>query len=126
MIWKPHTFFLVAIAGWMNRRQQDVIEYLKEENKILREKLGGKRLLLNVQQKRRLATKGKILGRELLRQFGTLFSPETILKWHRWFVARKYDESPYRRRPGPPATKANMVRDVVLRMSPAGSSWAAP
>jgi len=123
MTWKPHTFFLVAIAGWMNRRQQDVIEYLKEENKILREKLGGERLLLNDQQKRRLATKGKILGRELLRQFGTLFSPETILKLHRWFVARKYDGSACRRRPGPPATKANMVRDLVLRMADENCDW---
>ena len=32
-------------AGWVNRSQQDVIEYLQEENRVLREPLGGKRLL---------------------------------------------------------------------------------
>ncbi|KKK66351.1 hypothetical protein LCGC14_2964960, partial [marine sediment metagenome] len=47
---------LVAIAGWMNRQQQEAIAYLKEENRILREKLGQKRILLNVSQKRRLAS----------------------------------------------------------------------
>jgi len=65
----------------MNRRQQEVIEYLKEENRVLREKLGCKRLLLTLEQKRRLATKGKTIGRKLLEQFGTLFNPDTILRW---------------------------------------------
>ena len=48
MIWKPWAFLLVAVAGWMNRQQQEVIEYLNEENRILREKLGPKRILLSV------------------------------------------------------------------------------
>jgi len=38
---------LMMPAGWINRHQQDVITYLKEENKILREKLGTKRILLS-------------------------------------------------------------------------------
>ncbi len=78
---------LVAIAGWMDRQQQDMIAYLREENRILREKLGQKRILLNDSQKRRLATAAMRLGRDLLRQFGTLFSPETLLRWHRRLVA---------------------------------------
>jgi hypothetical protein len=47
-------FLLVALAGWMNRQQQEMIEYL--ENRILREKLGPGRIQLTVAQKRRLAT----------------------------------------------------------------------
>ena len=43
---KPWTFFAVAIAGWMNRQQQQVIEYLRAENQILREKIGTKGVLL--------------------------------------------------------------------------------
>jgi len=62
MVWTPWHFIVVAVAGWMNRQQQEVIEYLREENRILREKLGGKRLLLSADQKRRLAMKGKALG----------------------------------------------------------------
>ena len=62
MIWKPWTLFTVAVAGWMSQQQQDVIAYLREENRILREQLGRKRILLSIEQKRRLATKGRSLG----------------------------------------------------------------
>ena len=61
----------------MSRQQQEVIDYLREENKILREKLGRKRIILSIEQKHRLATKGKIIGHALLSQFGTLFSAAT-------------------------------------------------
>lgn len=107
MTFTPWQFVVVAVAGWMNRQQQEVIEHLREENRILREKLGGKRLLLNAEQKRRLAVKGKALGRQLLKQFGRLFSPDTIIRWHRWLIARKYDGSAHRGKPGPDPTKAN-------------------
>ena len=60
---KPMGMLLMMLAGWVNRHQQDVIEYLKEENKILREKLGTKRILLNDSQRMRLARLGKQLGR---------------------------------------------------------------
>ncbi len=89
---------------------------------ILREKLGHKRILLSVVQKRRLAMKGKKLGRKLLLQYGTLFSPDTILKWHRWFIARKYDSS-YKPRRGAIPKKANLIRDLVLRMAAENPDW---
>ncbi len=72
MTWTPWQFFLVAIAGWMNRQQQEAISYLRTENRILREKLGQKRILLNVSQKRRLAVAAARLPRHLLREVGTL------------------------------------------------------
>ena len=90
---RPWTMFLMMMAGWMNRHQQDVIEFLKEENKILREKLGNKRILLSDSQKMRLARLGKRLGRKVLQDACCIFSPDTILKWHRHLVARKYDGS---------------------------------
>ncbi len=52
----------MAVAGWMSQQQQDVTAYLREENKILREKLGRKRILLSIEQKRRMVTKGRSLG----------------------------------------------------------------
>ena len=64
MIWKPWTFFAVAIAGWMNRQQQEVIEYLRMENRILREKLGHKRIILNDSQRRRPTARMKHVGPE--------------------------------------------------------------
>ena len=48
---QPMGMLLMMLAGWLNRHQQDVIEFLKEENKILREKLGTKRILLNDHQR---------------------------------------------------------------------------
>ena len=56
--------WLLALAGWMNREQQDVIEYLREENRVYREMLGDRRLRFNDGQRRRLASKGKALARE--------------------------------------------------------------
>jgi hypothetical protein len=123
MTWKPLTFFAVALAGWMNRQQQDVIELLRTENRILREKLGHKRILLNDGQKRRLAEAAAKLGRDLLRQFGTLFSPETLLKWQRTLVARKYDSSDRCGKRGPKPTKANMIRKLVIQMATDNPSW---
>ena len=52
-------FLMLLFAGWVNRHQQDVIEYLQEENRALREQLGGKRLRFTDLQRRRLAVKAK-------------------------------------------------------------------
>ena len=58
----PLQFLMLIFAGWVNRHQQDVIEYLQEENRGLREQLGGKRLRFTDQQRRRLAVKAKAVG----------------------------------------------------------------
>ncbi len=58
----PWQFFLITIAGWINRHQQDVIDYLVEENRVLKGQLRGKRLRLTDDERRRLAAKGKALG----------------------------------------------------------------
>jgi hypothetical protein len=60
----PFPFVLIAIAGWMNQHQQFAIDYPREDNRVLREQLGGGRL--NDDQRRRLAAKAKGLGRKLL------------------------------------------------------------
>jgi hypothetical protein len=84
----------------MIRGRQEVLEYFREANRVLREKIGRPRILLNDNEKHRLAIKGKTTGGEPLRQFGTLFSPCTILRRRRMLVCRRYS---YRdgRRPGP-------------------------
>ena len=67
----PFRFVLIAVAGWMNQRQLQVIDYLREENCVLREQLGGRSLRLNEDQRRRLAAKAKGLGRKLLAEVAT-------------------------------------------------------
>ena len=59
---QPLQFVLVALAGWMNQQQRDVIDYLQEENRVLHEQLGSRRLRLNDDQRRRLAVRAKKLG----------------------------------------------------------------
>jgi hypothetical protein len=121
MTFKPWTFFAVALAGWMNRQQQDAIAYLRTENRILREKLGHKHILLNDAQRRCLAEAAAKLGRDLLRQFGTLFSPDTLLRWNRMLIASKYDGSGGKR--GPKPKKANFIRKLVLQMAAENPGW---
>jgi hypothetical protein len=87
----PFRFVVIAVAGWMNQRQLQMIDYLREENRVLREQLGGRRLRFNDDQRRRLATKAKALGRKLLSEVAAIVTPETLLAWHRKLVAQKYD-----------------------------------
>ena len=82
-ILQPWHLFCFCLASWINREQQNTIEYLKTENQILREKLGKKRILLNDDQRRRLGLKGKVLGRRLLTEVGSIVTSDTILRWHR-------------------------------------------
>jgi len=77
----PFRVVLIAMAGWMNQQQQDAIDYLREENRILREQLGGRRLRLNDDQRCRLASKAKRLGRKMLAAVATIVMPETLLAW---------------------------------------------
>jgi hypothetical protein len=113
--------FLMMFAGCLNQYQQDMIEYLKEENKILREKLGSKRLLLSNEQRIRLAVLGKKLGRKLLNQVSCTFSPDTILKWHRKLVAMKYDGSHVRKYGRPQITEE--LRNLIIKIAKANRSW---
>jgi putative transposase len=90
---QPWAVLLAMMAGWLNRHQQQAIEYLKAENSILRDELlkatDKKRIFLSDSQKRRLAILGRGLGRKLLGEICTVFSPATIMKWHFKLVAMK-------------------------------------
>jgi putative transposase len=96
---QPWLIFLAGFAGWLNRQQQQVNEYLLAEDQVWREKFGKRRILLTDDQRRRLAVKGKVLGRKLLEEVATLVTPDTILRWHRLLVAKKWDYSQRRRKP---------------------------
>src|ERR1039458_5637393 len=102
----------------MNQRQQYVIEYLVEENRVRREQIGGRRLRFNDDQRRRLAAKGKQLGRKLLAQIATIVTPETLLTWHRKLIARKYDGSANRMPVGYGQQASNWEENCWLRSQP--------
>ena len=118
----PWQLLLLILAGWINHREQEVIEYLRAENRVLREKLGKKRILLNDDQRRLLAVKGKILGRKMLEQMATIVTPDTILRWHRELVAAKWDYSGRRKKIGRPPASAEVI-ELVLRMARENPGW---
>ena len=68
----PFRFVLISVAGWMNQHQQHAIEYLREENRVLRAQLGNRRLRFTDEQRRRLAARAKLLGRKLLEKVATI------------------------------------------------------
>jgi Integrase core domain len=79
---RPRSPFALAVcilAGFLNRSQQDAIDYLREENRVLREMVGRRRLKFTDTQRKRLAIRGKALGRALLRGVATVVEPDTIL-----------------------------------------------
>jgi len=75
-------FLLAAVAGRLNQSQLAVIDYLREETRVLREQLGDKRLRFSDDQRRRLATKSKGLGGRLPAKVATIVALETLLAWH--------------------------------------------
>ena len=75
----PFRLLLICLAGWVNQRQQDVIDYLQEENRVLREQLGGKRLRFSDDQRRGLAVRAKKLGWRMLNDLTTIVTPATLL-----------------------------------------------
>ena len=111
----PFRFVLIAVAGWMNQWEYQIIDYLREENRVLREQLGQRRLRFNDDQRRRLAVKAKGLTRRLVEEMSPMVTWETLLAWHRKLIAQKYDGSGHRG-PGRPRT-AGEIEALVLRMA---------
>jgi transposase InsO family protein len=115
------TFLLTIFAGWVNRQQLIIIEYLQAENSMLRERLKGRRLRFSEAERALLARKAKAVGRTALLELGTIVTPDTLLRWHRQFVAAKWNFS-HRRRPGRP-TVMNVISALIVRMATENPSW---
>ena len=114
-------FLVLALAGWVTRHQEDRIDYLREENRVLREHLGPRPLRLTDAQRRRLAVRGQKLGRRILSQVAGIVTPDTILRWYRRLIAQKYDGSARRRRGRPMTPRA--VAELVVRMADENPTW---
>src|SRR6059036_801240 len=117
----PFSFLVVSIAGWMNQRQHQVIDYLVEENRVLREQIGNRRMRFTDSQRCRLAARAKKLSRKVLAQVATIVTPQTLLAWHRRLIAKKYGGSA-NRTPGRPKTLAEISK-LVVRMAEENRTW---
>jgi putative transposase len=118
----PWHLLVVAMASIINRDQAKLVEYVLTENAVLKEHLKGQgRVRFTDTQRRRLAAKAKALGRELLRGLDTIVTPDTLLRWHRQLIAKKYDGSG-NRSPGRPRV-AQEIEDLIVRMATENVSW---
>ncbi|MEN9022344.1 MAG: hypothetical protein ABF370_17755, partial [Verrucomicrobiales bacterium] len=116
---------LVSLAGWMNRQQQEVIDYLQEEVRVLKEmaeKHGGRRLRFTDDQRARLARKAKGIRFGRLKEIADLVTPQTLLAWHRKLIAMKVDGSGKRTNVGRPPTEKEL-RDLVVKMAEENRTW---
>ena len=110
---------LAALVGWLDQRQQDAVAYLIEENRILRTHMHG-RICLTDEERRRLARHGHRLGRRRLGEVATIVTPDTILRWHRQLIARKWTYA--KRRGGRPGVLVE-IRRLVVRMAEENPTW---
>ena len=112
---------LAYITGTVDQELLRRNEYLAAENKILRSKIQGC-VRLTDSERITLAKVGKELGRRALEEIATIVKPETILRWHRRLVARKFDGSKARRGPGRPPIPEG-VEELILRFARENRSW---
>jgi hypothetical protein len=117
----PFQLILLMFAGWVNRHQLDVIEYLQQENRVLKKRLGGRRIRFTDTERRLLARKARAVGRKVLNELETLVTKETLLRWYRELVALKWNYS-HRRGPGRPRVMKTIV-DLIVKIAVENPSW---
>ena len=111
---------LATFTGWVSRDQAQVIAYLVEENRVLKEQMEGRRLRLTDAQRSLLAAKGKALGRTMLERIATIVTPDTIMRWHKRLIAAKWTY-PSKRVGRPGIMK--LIRSLIVRMATDNSGW---
>ena len=105
--------WFAVLIGWLDRQEREALAYLIEENRVLRRQLGGQRLRLTDDDRRRLAVRAFRLGRQALRHVATIVTPDTLLRWHRQLIARKWTYA----RKSPRRGVLAEIRRLVVRMA---------
>jgi len=124
MSWKTPqllALFVASMASWLERRAAAQIDYLKAENRALRSRLRGRRILFTNAERRALAGLAKNIDSKALRELDPFVTPATLLRWHRELVAKKWTFLECRQ-PGRPRTKAD-VEELVVRIAQENPSW---
>jgi len=111
---------LLSITGWLDCREREALAFLIEENRILRRKVGQRRLRLTDDDRRRLAMRAHRLGRAALRDLATVVTPDTLLRSHRQLVARKWTYT--RKGTGRRGVLAD-IRQLIVRMAEDNPTW---
>ena len=115
------SFLLMIAAGWVQRHQLIVIEFLQAENRLLKARLRGRRIRFTDAERALLARKAKAVGRNALLELDTIVSPDTLLRWHRRLVAQKWNFVE-RRSPGRPGIMCR-ISELIVRMAQENPGW---
>jgi len=111
---------LLTVTSWLDQREREVLAYLIEENRVLRRQLGGRRLRLTDDDRRKLAARAYRLGRAALREVTTIVTPDTLLRWHRQLSARKWT---YAKHGTTRRAVVAEIRELTRRMAEENPSW---
>ena len=104
---------IAMVAGWINRHQQQVIAYLQEENRVLKAHHGGRRAASyrhRTPPSRRTRSSARS---QRLKEIATLVTPDTLLRWYKRLIARKFDGSTQRTTLGTPRVAEEVEQLVV-------------
>jgi putative transposase len=111
---------LLTATSWLARQEREILAYLIEENRVLRRQLGGRRPRLTDDDRRQLAARAYRVGRQVLREIATIVTPDTLLRWHRRLIARKWTS------PKKGTSRRGVlaeIRQLVRRMAEENPTW---
>lgn len=112
---------LALVGGHVEEELLVRNEYLAAENKILRSKI-EKTIRFNNEERILLAQIGNRIGIKALKDICNIVSPETIMKWFRKLVAKKFDGSVNRKKVGRPKTDPE-TETHVIRFAKENPGW---
>jgi transposase InsO family protein len=110
---------LCVLTGWLEHGERETVAYLIEENRLLRRQLGTRRVRFTDDDRRRLAARAYRVGRAALQKIATIATPDTLLRWHRQLIARKWTYA----RTGRRRSVLLEIRQLVVRMAAENPTW---
>jgi hypothetical protein len=111
---------VAVFTGWLGSQERQAIAYLMQENRVLRRQFDQRRLKFTDTERRRLAVRSHRLGRQVVRQICTIVTPDTIVRWHRQIIVRRWTYAS--KRSGRHGVLAEIQR-LVVRMGEENSTW---
>ena len=103
--------FLALIASSTDRELARYIEYLKEENKILRARIPGQ-VHTKPEERKRLLKLGKVLGKAI-EELITIVKPATFYRW----IRDQSDEPTKKRKAKGGQRKSREIRELVVEIA---------
>ena len=122
MLWCVLRLSAVHVRREHNRGSAvPLIEFLQAENRLLKDRLRGRRIRFTDAERPLLARKAKAVGRKALLELDTIVSPDTLLRWHRRLIAQKWNFGE-RRSAGRPGIM-RQISELIVRVAQDNRSW---